>query len=150
MNPDEVRAVLTNPAIEVQGFRIPSLLSSTAASATCATPPIGRALRLLDDTWTLMIVHNLLGGTKRYGELLEALGSVSPKTVSHRLKLLEEIGFVQRQAFAEIPPRVEYSLTAKGLALVDVMDAIRQFAEQYLAEEPPTAPCPPPATPPCP
>ncbi len=94
--------------------------------------------------------YNLLGGTKRYGELLAALGSVSPKTVSHRLKLLEEIGFVQRQAFAEIPPRVEYSLTAKGLALVDVMDAIRQFAEQYLAEDAPTAPCPPPAEPFCP
>ena len=94
-----------------------------APPATCEPHPMGRALRLLGDTWTLMIVHNLLGGTKRYGELLEALGNVSPKTVSQRLKLLEETGFVQRQAFAEIPPRVEYSLTAKGRALVDIMES---------------------------
>ena len=64
-----------------------------------------------------MIVYTLLTGTKRFGELLEAIGNVSPKTVSQRLKMLEELGFVQRHAFAEIPPRVEYCLTDTGLAL---------------------------------
>jgi DNA-binding HxlR family transcriptional regulator len=91
-------------------------------------------MRLIGDMWTLMIVYNLLSGPKRFGVLLEALGNVSPKTVSQRLKMLEEIGFVERQAFAEIPPRVEYHLTEKGLALVDIMEAIRQFGEHYLAE----------------
>jgi DNA-binding HxlR family transcriptional regulator len=95
---------------------------------------MGRAMRLIGDMWTLMIVYNLLSGPKRFGVLLEALGNVSPKTVSQRLKMLEEIGFVERQAFAEIPPRVEYHLTEKGLALVDIMEAIRQFGEHYLAE----------------
>ena len=62
------------------------------------------------------------------------MGNVSPKTLSHRLKMLEEIGFVDRIAFAEIPPRVEYNLTEKGLALVDVIKAIDQFAMHYLTD----------------
>jgi DNA-binding HxlR family transcriptional regulator len=101
---------------------------------TCDTHPMGRAIRLLGDTWTLLIVYNLLSGPKRFGELLDAMGNISPKTLSQRLKMLEEIGFVDRLAFAEIPPRVEYNLTEKGLALVDVIKAIGQFAEQYLAD----------------
>ena len=100
----------------------------------CATHPVGRALRLLGDVWTLLIVYTLLSGTRRFGELLAAMGNVSSKTVSQRLKMLEEIGFVQRQAFLEIPPRVEYRLTEKGLALVDIMEAIKQFGERYLSE----------------
>jgi len=106
---------------------------------------MGRAIRLLGDMWTLMIVYTLLSGPKRFGELFEAIGKVSPKTVSQRLKLLEESGFVARQAFAEIPPRVEYRLTEKGQALVDIIAAIGQFAEKYLTENepalPPTSSC---------
>ncbi|HLZ80782.1 MAG TPA: helix-turn-helix domain-containing protein [Ktedonobacteraceae bacterium] len=102
-------------------------------SEICASQPLGRAMRLLGDAWTLMIVYTLLTGTKRFGELLEAIGNVSPKTVSQRLKMLEEIGFVQRQAYLEIPPRVEYRLTEKGLALVDIMEAIKQFGQRYLS-----------------
>ncbi len=101
---------------------------------TCGTHPIGRAIRLLGDMWTLMIVYTLLSGPKRFGELLDAMGNVSPKTLSQRLKMLEEIGFVDRLAFAEIPPRVEYNLTEKGLALVDVIKAIDQFAMRYLTD----------------
>ena len=101
---------------------------------TCATHPVGRALRLLGDVWTLIIVYTLLSGTKRFGELLQAMGNVSPKTLSQRLKMLEEMGFVQRQAFLEIPPRVEYCLTEKGLALVDIMEAIKQFGQRYLSD----------------
>jgi DNA-binding HxlR family transcriptional regulator len=111
---------------------------TTESSEICASQPLGRALRLLGDVWTLMIVYTLLNGTKRFGELLEAMGNVSPKTVSQRLKMLEELGFVQRHAFAEIPPRVEYCLTNKGLALIDTMEAIKQFAQQYLSDVEPT------------
>ncbi|HEY6411780.1 MAG TPA: helix-turn-helix domain-containing protein [Ktedonobacteraceae bacterium] len=110
---------------------------TTEPLETCASQPLGRALRLLGDVWTLLIVYTLLNGTKRFGELVEVLGNVSPKTVSQRLKTLEEMGFVQRQAYLEIPPRVEYRLTEKGLALVDIMEAIKQFAERYLAESEP-------------
>ena len=106
----------------------------------CATHPMGRAIRLLGDTWTLMIVYTLLNGPKRFGELMEAMGNISPKTLSQRLKMLEEISFVDRLAFAEIPPRVEYSLTNIGLALVDVIKAIDQFAMQYLVDSEETTP----------
>ena len=116
----------------------PDHLRTTEQLETCATHPVGRALRLLGDVWTLIIVYTLLSGTKRFGELLEAMGNVSSKTLSQRLKMLEEIGFVQRQAFLEIPPRVEYRLTEKGLALIDIMEAIKQFGQRYLSEiEPP-------------
>lgn len=96
---------------------------------------LSRAMSLIGDIWTLMIVFNLLGGPRRFGELLEAMGSVSPKTVSQRLKMLEQKGFVERHAFAEIPPRVEYHLTERGRALIDVIEAIREFGERYLADE---------------
>jgi DNA-binding HxlR family transcriptional regulator len=95
---------------------------------------MNRAISLIGDRWTLFIVYNLLSGPKRFGELL-AMGNVSPKTVSQRLKMLEKIGFVERHAFAEIPPRVEYHLTEKGQALVDILHAISQFAEHYLTDD---------------
>lgn len=102
-------------------------------------------MQLLGDVWTLKIIYTLLTGTRRFGEILETMGNVSPKTVSNRLKMLEEIKFVQRQAFAEIPPRVEYRLTERGLALVDIMEAINQFGERYLSDvqTPPDASSPP-------
>ncbi len=122
---------------------------TTAQLETCATHPVGRALRLLGDVWTLIIVYTLLTGPKRFGELLETMGNISSKTLSQRLKMLEEIGFVQRQAFLEIPPRVEYRLTEKGLALVDIMEAIKQFGQRYLSEVEPPPPDTSSVTPSC-
>jgi DNA-binding HxlR family transcriptional regulator len=119
-------------------------MEKTVSSTTIEhiQPCLFRTLRLLGDTWTLMIVYNLMSGTKRFGELLDALGNISPKTLSQRLKVLEEINFLERQAFAEIPPRVEYRLTEKGLALVDIMRAIKEFGEKYLADvNEPVSPC---------
>ncbi len=109
--------------------------------------PLTRTIRLIGDTWTLMIVYKLMSGPKRFGELLEALGNVSPKTVSQRLKMLEQAQFVHRQAYAEIPPRVVYRLTEKGQALVDIIAAMQEFGERYLADPDPTIfseekPCP--------
>jgi DNA-binding HxlR family transcriptional regulator len=102
-----------------------------------------RAIGLIGDRWTLFIVYNLLSGPKRFGELL-TMGNVSPKTVSQRLKMLEKIDFVERHAFAEIPPRVEYHLTEKGQALVDILQAISQFGERYLADDEVVSPDAPP------
>ncbi len=101
---------------------------------TCATQPMGRALRLLGDAPTLLIIFTLLRGTCRFGELRTALDGISPKTIAQRLRILTEMGFVQRRAFAEIPPRVEYDLTEKGLALADIMAAIQAFGERFLSE----------------
>ncbi len=95
---------------------------------------MNRTLHLIGDMWTLMIVYNLMNGTKRFGELLDVLGNVSPKTLSQRLKMLESVKFVERTAYAEIPPRVEYHLTDKGYALVDIIKAMQNFGDKYLAD----------------
>jgi DNA-binding HxlR family transcriptional regulator len=122
-------------------------LVTTEQTVSCdshSTRAMERAMCLLGDKWTLMLVYNLMSSPRRFGELLKAMGNVSPKTVSQRLKMLEEKKFVDRQAFAEIPPRVEYRLTEKGLALADIMETIHQFAEQYLSEDEtvsPSEPC---------
>ena len=99
--------------------------------------PIARTAELVGDTWTILIVRDLMSGPKRFGQLQESLGQVSPKTLSHRLKLLEHAQILTRQAFAEIPPRVEYTLTEKGCALSELMEAMRHFGEQYLPAEQP-------------
>lgn len=96
---------------------------------------MGRALRLLGDTPTLLIIVTLLRGTHRFGELRAGMGDISAKTVAQRLRLLEAHGFVRRQAFAEIPPRVEYRLTEKGLALADIVAAIKDFSARYLTDD---------------
>lgn len=105
--------------------------ANSERSARC----MSRAMSLIGDMWTLMIVYHLMSGARRFGEILEAMGNVSPKTVSQRLKMLEQRGFVVRRAFAEIPPRVEYYLTEKGRALLNVINAIRIFGETYLKDE---------------
>ena len=111
----------------------------------CAISPVmANTIRLIGDMWTLLIVYSLMDGSKRFGELLEALGNISPKTLSQRLKLLEGARFVERNAYIEIPPRVEYSLTEKGKALIGIIEAIRDFGMRYLSDvEAPTEACEP-------
>ena len=99
----------------------------------CATTPMGRAIRLIGDAWILLIIINLLRGPKRFSELRTFMGHISSKTLTQRLRVLEEMGFVQRRAFLEIPPRVEYHLTEKGQEFGDVIAAIEQFAQKNLS-----------------
>ncbi len=96
--------------------------------------PIARTARLIGDTWTLLIVRDLMRGHKRFGELEESLSGISPKTLSQRLKMLEAAGVITRQAFAEIPPRVEYALTEKGQALIPIIEAMQEFGERFPEE----------------
>ncbi len=106
---------------------------SAATPETCTATPIARAIRLLGDAWILLIVMNLLQGPKRFNALRTSLGHISSKTLSHRLKILEELGFVQREAFLEIPPRVEYHLTEQGQELGAVIEVIEQFGKKHLS-----------------
>jgi DNA-binding HxlR family transcriptional regulator len=106
---------------------------STEMPEACATSPMGRAIRLIGDAWILLIIINLLRGPKRFNELRELMGHISSKTLTQRLRALEEMGFVQRRAFLEIPPRVEYHLTEKGQEFGDVIAAIEQFAQKNLS-----------------
>ena len=105
---------------------------------SCVTKPLARAVRLMGDAAVLLIIIHLLQGPQRFNALRESIGHISSKTLSHRLKVLEEMGFVQRQAFLEIPPRVEYQLTDTGREFGDVIAAIEQFAERNLTR---TGPC---------
>lgn len=100
----------------------------------CATTPMGRAIRLIGDAWVLLIIINLLRGPKRFNELQMLMGHISSKTLTQRLRVLEELGFVQRRAFLEIPPRVEYHLTEKGQEFGEVIAAIEQFARKNLSD----------------
>ncbi len=111
----------------------------TDKSVEHCSSPFPNTLRLIGDRWTLLIVYTLLSGKKRFGELLDMLGNVSPKTVSQRLKMLEEVKLVERQAYAEIPPRVEYSLTEKGHALMNILTAMIEFEQTYLSDAEPSS-----------
>jgi len=99
----------------------------------CTTTPLARAIRLLGDAWVLLIVMHLLQGSMRFNALRAELGHISSKTLSNRLKALEELGFVQRQAFLEIPPRVEYHLTEQGRELGEVIEVLERFGTRYLS-----------------
>lgn len=91
--------------------------------------PIERAVSILDGKWTLLIIRELFGGTRRFGELRAVLDGVSPKTLTDRLRELEEQGVVERTVYAEIPPRVEYKLTKRGKAAWPVIEALRDWGE---------------------
>ena len=90
--------------------------------------------------WTLLLVRDLAEGHSRFCELERSLTGISPRTLSLRLRALEEEGIVERHTFPEVPPRVEYALTEKGLALLPIIDDMRAYGERWLpAAEPPPA-----------
>jgi DNA-binding HxlR family transcriptional regulator len=93
--------------------------------------PVETALILVGDRWKLLIVRDLLSGTKRFGELKKSLDGISQKVLTQHLRIMEETGLVNRKVYAEVPPRVEYSLTEAGYALQSVHDAMRQWGENY-------------------
>jgi DNA-binding HxlR family transcriptional regulator len=88
------------------------------------TCPVARSVAVLDGKWTMLVLRDLLRGTKRFSELRESLAGISPKTLTDRLRALEEQGMVQRLVYPEIPPRVEYRLTERGRAVEPVIDAL--------------------------
>lgn len=88
---------------------------------------VNRTLSVLGGKWTVQIITYLLGGTRRFGELQAAMGSVSPKMLVSRLRELEAQGLVTRKLYPEIPPRVEYSLTEEGRTLEPIVEAIAQW-----------------------
>lgn len=91
--------------------------------------PIHRAVALLDGKWTLLIFRELFQGTRRFGELRSALQGVSPKTLTERLRFLEENGLISRKIYPEIPPRVEYNLTTAAKRAKPVMLALKKWGE---------------------
>jgi DNA-binding HxlR family transcriptional regulator len=94
--------------------------------------PVARTAEIIGGKWTLLIIRDLASGVKRFNQLERSLHGISPKTLSERLRSLEEDGIVLRQTFAEVPPRVEYTLTAKGIDLVQVIESMRTYGKQWL------------------
>ncbi len=94
--------------------------------------PVEQLVKLIGDKWSLLIIRDLMKGCHRFGELQQSVGSISPRTLSARLSKLEELGLIERRAYTEIPPRVEYNLTHKGLALSPVFTAMQDYAEKWL------------------
>ncbi len=93
--------------------------------------PVALTARLIGDPYILMIVRDLANGTLRFGSLSDSV-SVNPRTLTARLRRMEQDGLIERHMFAEIPPRVEYTLTGKGRALLPVVDALRAYGDAWL------------------
>ncbi len=96
--------------------------------------PVARTAKIIGGKWTLLIIRDLASGVKRFNQLERSLHGISPKTLSERLRSLEEEGIILRQTFAEVPPRVEYSLTEKGHDLVSVIECMRCYGKQWLCD----------------
>jgi DNA-binding HxlR family transcriptional regulator len=100
-----------------------------------ASCPVCRTADIVCGKWTLLLVRELAEGRSRFCELERSLVGISPRTLSLRLRALEDEGIVERQTLAAVPPRVEYALTEKGLALVPIIDGMREYGERWLAAE---------------
>ena len=104
----------------------------TISNETC---PVCRTAEIVCGKWTLLVIRDLADGRSRFCELERSLHGISPRTLSLRLRALEEEGIVERQTFPEVPPRVEYALTDKGRALVPLIEDMRAYGLQWLFED---------------
>jgi DNA-binding HxlR family transcriptional regulator len=105
-----------------------ALTTDNSECGVCATAEI------LCSKWTAIVIRDLAESNARFCELERSLTGISPRTLSLRLRELEENGIVERRTYAEVPPRVEYALTKKGEALIPIVDAMRSYGENYLGE----------------
>ncbi len=94
--------------------------------------PVCRTAEIVCGKWTLLIIRDLAVGRSRFCELERSLKGISPRTLSLRLRALEEEGIAERQTFPEVPPRVEYALTEKGRALVPLIEDMRAYGSRWL------------------
>ena len=96
--------------------------------------PVETTLTLISSKWKILILRDLMPGTKRFGELKKSIGSVSQKVLTAQLRDMEAKGLVHRQVYAEVPPRVEYSLTDLGRSLKPILDDMWTWGEGYQAQ----------------
>ncbi len=106
-----------------------------AAKKELPACPVETTLTLISDKWKILIIRDLLPGTKRFGELRRSVGNVSQKVLTAQLRQMEESGLVTRTVYAEVPPRVEYTLTELGYSLKPVIDAMWNWGEEYKAKQ---------------
>ena len=97
--------------------------------------PVETTLTLIGDKWKVLILRDLMPGTKRFGELKKSIGTVSQKVLTAQLRAMEESGLVHREVYAEVPPRVEYSLTELGKSLKPILDSLRAWGDAYKSKQ---------------
>ena len=93
--------------------------------------PVEVTLMLISDRWKVLVLRDLLSGTKRFGELKKSIGSISQKVLTSNLRSMEEDGLLTRKVYAEVPPRVEYTLTELGKSLQPILLAMQQWGLEY-------------------
>ena len=96
--------------------------------------PVETTLMLIGDKWKVLILRDLMGGTKRFGELKKSIGTVSQKVLTAHLRDMEEKGLLTRKVYAEVPPRVEYTLTETGYSLKPILDSMWAWGLDYKAK----------------
>ena len=102
-----------------------------AETKTLPACPVETTLTLISDKWKVLILRDLMPGTKRFGELKKSLGTVSQKVLTAQLREMEGSGLLTRTVYPEVPPRVEYTLTELGYSLKPVLDAMQSWGEAY-------------------
>ena len=102
-----------------------------ALSAACPACPVETTLTLISDKWKVLILRDLMPGTKRFGELKKSIGTVTQKVLTAQLRQMEASGLLTRTVYAEVPPRVEYTLTDLGRSLRPVLDAMEAWGKAY-------------------
>ena len=93
--------------------------------------PVETTLTLIGDKWKVLILRDLMPGTKRFGELKKSIGHVTQKVLTAQLRQMEASGLLTRKVYPEVPPRVEYTLTELGYSLKPVLDALWNWGEAY-------------------
>jgi DNA-binding HxlR family transcriptional regulator len=102
-----------------------------SSNETC---PVCHTAEIISGKWTLLVIRDLAAGRSRFCELERSLEGISPRTLSLRLRALEAEGIVERRTYPEVPPRVEYRLTAKGRALVPLIEQMRRYGREWLLD----------------
>ena len=110
-------------------------MSEMTAKADLPACPVETTLTLIGDKWKVLILRDLMPGTKRFGELKKSVGNVSQKVLTAQLRAMEANGLVNRKVYAEVPPRVEYSLTELGKSLKPILDSMWAWGEAYKAKQ---------------
>lgn len=108
------------------------VVASSADPSIDASCPVCATADIICGKWTILVIRDLADGHSRFCELERSLAGISPRTLSLRLRALEDEGIVERHTFAEVPPRVEYSLTAKGQALLPLIEDMRSYGREWL------------------
>lgn len=110
-------------------------MTAQTAKKELSACPVETTLTLIGDKWKVLILRDLMPGTKRFGELKKSIGSVSQKVLTAQLRDMENNGLLTRTVYPEVPPRVEYSLTELGRSLKPILDAMWNWGEEFKSQK---------------